>query len=142
MRSWWIPATWGQAARLEKQAYAALEAVEERAAQFEQAQTPRQLEKHLQVWEHLGLEADEKIARYDQFNQLAQQVDAQFVLIDLESGQLRDPITAATILRIVGEQLREWKGRINTKLSSNLTQWAERLFAYHSGLQQALGPLI
>jgi hypothetical protein len=133
---------WGQAARLEKQAYAALEAVEERAAQFEQAQTPRRLEKHLQAWEHLSREAEEKIARTDRFYQLAQQVDAQFALIDLESGRLRDPLAAAAALRTLGEQLGGWQGRIYNKLSSNLIHWADGLLAYHPVLQQALNPLI
>ncbi|NIW09316.1 MAG: hypothetical protein GWN33_01470, partial [Gammaproteobacteria bacterium] len=42
---------WGQVARLEKQAYAALQQVEERAALFEQAKTEKRLQQHLAKWE-------------------------------------------------------------------------------------------
>jgi hypothetical protein len=31
----------------------------------------------------------------------------------------------------VGEQLREWDGRIYKKLNTNLVNWAEVLFSYH-----------
>ena len=34
---------------------------------------------------------------YDDFLQIAQLVDAQFALIDLESGQLRDPMLALRV---------------------------------------------
>ena len=60
----WRP-LWGQVARLEQQAYAALEAVEERAAKFDQAHTSKRLAQHLAAWERLSAEAEEKIARYD-----------------------------------------------------------------------------
>jgi len=133
--------TWGQVARLERQAYAGLEAVEERAAQFDQAQTSKRLEHHLSVWENLNTESQEKIVQHDQFRQLAQQVDDQFALIDLQNGQLRDPLTSAAILRSVGKQLSQWQGRIYEKLSANLTNWADGLFAYHTGLAQALQQL-
>ena len=62
---------WGQAARLEQQAYAALEAVEDRAAKFDQAHTPKRLAQHLAAWERLNVEANDKVARYDAFRQLA-----------------------------------------------------------------------
>jgi hypothetical protein len=133
---------WGQAARLEQQAYAALEAVEERAAKFDQAHTPKRLEQHLAVWERLNAEANEKVAQYDAFRQLAQQVDAQFALIDLKSGELPDPVLGADRLRQVGKQLQAWTGHIYEKLSSNLTHWAEGLFRYQSVLKQALSPLV
>jgi uncharacterized protein YmfQ (DUF2313 family) len=58
LRPWW-----GQAARLEAQAYAALEAVEERAATFDQAQTPGRLAQHLKAWEQLRSEALRTIDR-------------------------------------------------------------------------------
>ena len=90
---------WGQAARLERQAYAALEALEERAAQFQQAQTAKRLEHHLSVWEQLRADAEAKLSKFDQFYALAQQVDAQFALIDLETGQIRDPLAGANLLR-------------------------------------------
>jgi hypothetical protein len=133
---------WGQAARLEQQAYVALEAVEERAAKFDQAHTPKRLEQHLAVWERLNAEANEKVAQYDAFRQLAQQVDAQFALIDLKSGELPDPVLGADRLRQVGKQLQAWTGHIYEKLSSNLTHWAEGLFRYQSVLKQALSPLV
>lgn len=133
---------WGQAARLEKQAYAALEAVEERAAKFGQASTPKRLEQHLAAWERLSAEAGEKIARYDAFHQLAQQVDAQFALIDLDSEWLRDPVAGAECLRSMGRQLQEWDGRIYEKLSSYLINFAEELFHYQPVLARTLSPLV
>jgi len=133
---------WGQATRLEQRAYAALEAVEERAAKFDQSHTTKRLEQHLAVWERLTVEAEEKVAQYDAFQQLAEQVDAQFALIDLPSGELTDSVTAAERLRQVGRELQSWTGRIYQKLSSNLIHWAEGLFAYQSLLRQTLSPLV
>jgi hypothetical protein len=133
---------WGQATRLEKQAYAALEAVEQRVAKFDQAHTPKRLEQHLSVWERLNAEAEEKVARYDAFLQVAQRVDTQFAMIDLESEGLRDPVAGAECLRDLGRQLREWDGRIYEKLSSNLIDWAEGLFRYQTVLKQALSALV
>ncbi len=133
---------WGQAARLEKQAYAALEAVEERAIKFNQSSTSGRLEQHLTVWERLSAEAEHKTIRQDAFFQIAQQVDAQFALIDLESGCLRDPVAGSERLRNLGKQLQDWKGRIYEKLSRNLNNFAEGLFHYQSVLAQALAPLI
>ena len=49
---------WGQATRLEKQAYAALGKVEERAVKFDQASTSKRLEHHLAAWERLSAEAE------------------------------------------------------------------------------------
>jgi hypothetical protein len=133
---------WGQVSRLEKRAYAALEAVEERAAKFEQAHTSKRLEQHLAAWERLSAEAEEKMTRHDAFLQLAQQVDAQFALIELENAQLRDPIRGAECLRQIGQQLQPWQGGIYQKLSRNLDSFAEGLFAYQPVLSQALVPLI
>lgn len=132
---------WGQVTRMEKQAYAALTAVEERAAKFDQSTTPKRLAHHLAVWERLSVEAEEKVVRYDDFLQIAQQVDAQFALIDLESGQLRDPMAGAERLRDLGRQLQGWNGRIYEKLSSNLINWADGLFRYQSVLNETLSPL-
>ena len=133
---------WGQVARLEKQAYAALEAVEARAAEFDQAYTPGRLKQHLAAWERLSAEADQKMALHDAFLQIAQQVDDWFALIDLESGQLRDPVAGAESLRHLGEQLQGWKGQIYEKLRRNLHSFAEGLFGYQPVLAQALSPLI
>jgi hypothetical protein len=133
---------WGQVTRLEKQAYAALQAVEERVTMFEQSHTPKRLEQHLAAWERLNLEAEEKVDRYDAFFRIAKQVDAQFAMLDLESGGLRDPEMAAMRLRDLGKQFQAWEGRIYKKLSSNLINWAEGLVRYLPALQQALLPLV
>jgi hypothetical protein len=133
---------WGQVTRLEREAYAALTAVEERAAKFDQSTTSKRLTHHLAVWEHQSVEAEEKVVRYDDFFQIAQQVDAQFALIDLESGQLQDPVAGAECLRDLGRQLQAWNGRIYDKLSSNLINWADGLFRYQSVLNETLSPLI
>ena len=47
-------------------------------------------------------------------------------------------MASAAKLRSVGTQLSQWQGRIYEKLSANLTHWADSLFAYHTGLSQAL----
>jgi len=133
---------WGQVTRLEKQAYAALEMVEERVAKFDQSHTTKRLEQHLAAWERLSAEAEEKVARYDAFLLIAKQVDAQFAMLDLESGELRDPESAAMCLRDLGKHLQGWEGRIYKKLSSNLINWAEGLFCYLPVLKQALSPLV
>jgi hypothetical protein len=133
---------WGQSTRLEKHAYAALEKAEERAAKFNQSHTSKRLEQHLAAWERLNVEAEEKMARYEAFFQIAQQVDDWFALIELESGQLRDPVAGAECLRCLGEQLQGWEGRIYEKLSSHLNSFAEGLFSYQPVLAQALSPLI
>jgi hypothetical protein len=132
---------WGQAARLEKQAYAALEAVAERVRKFDQATTRGRLAQHLAAWERLSADAVAKVSRYDEFQQLARQVDAQFGLIDLISGQVRDPQAGAARLRELGQQLRGWHGHGYAKLSRHLSHWATGLFRYHRGLQNALAPL-
>lgn len=132
---------WGQAARLERQAYAVLEALETRASQFAQAHTAKRLAHHLTIWEHLRTEAEAKLAHCDQFSALARQVDDQFGLIDPPTGQLRDPVSGASVLRSIGKQLGQWKGRIYAKLSANLMNWADHLFAYQPILHQALTPL-
>jgi hypothetical protein len=85
---------------------------------------------------------EEKIARHGAFFQIAQQVDAWFALIDLESGQLRDPAAGVECLRNLGEQLQGWEGRIYKKLSSNLNTFAKGPFHYQPVLAQALSPLI
>jgi hypothetical protein len=133
---------WGQAKRLEKRAYAALQAMEERASQFDQAYTPKRLAQHLAVWERLSAEAEEKMACYDAFMEIAVQVDAQFALIDLERGQLRDPEAGAECLHNQGQQLQGWEGAIYKKLSNYLINFSPELFAYQPVLTRALAPLI
>ena len=132
---------WGQASRLEKQAYAVLEKVEERVRKIDQTHTSKRLAQHWAAWEKLSVKAEEEIERYDQFFEIAQQVDACFALIDIGSGQLRDPVVGAESLRVLGEQLKSWNGRIYKKLSNNLIHFAEALFAYQPVLAQALSPL-
>jgi hypothetical protein len=133
---------WGQVSRLEEQAYTALEAVEERAAKFEQARTPGRLKQHLKAWEKLAVMAEEKVARYDAFFQIARQVDNWFALIDLESGQLRHPEEGVQSLRNLGKQLETWEGGIYQKLSRNLKSFAKGLFSYQPVLAQSLSPLV
>lgn len=133
---------WGHATRLERQAYAALEQVEERVDKFDQTTTSHRLAHHFATWERLNADAEEKIARYDAFLALARQVDTQFALIEVESGQVRDPVAGAEALRSAGEQVQTWEGRIYEKLSTNLGNWADALFSYHSVLIAALDPLI
>jgi hypothetical protein len=133
---------WGQATRLEAQAYAALEAVEERAAKFDQAHTSGRLAKHLHAWEQLRETAARKVARYDTFQTLAHQVDAWFALIDLESGGLRDPLSGAAQLRVLGQQFHDLPGGgIYDYLGNMLIHQAEALFRYQGVLAQALQPL-
>ena len=133
---------WGQVCRLERQAYAALEAVEARAAKFEQANTSGRLQQHLKAWEKLETKAAEKVTRYAAFFQIARQVDDWFALIDLESGQLRDPIAGTQSLRKLGQQLAQWEGRIYQKLSRNLNSFAKGLFSYQPVLAEILSPLV
>ena len=133
---------WGQAARLEERAYAALQAVEDRAAKFEQAHTPKRLEQHWAAWERLRAEAQDQLQRSDAFQQIAQQVDADFALIDLKTGQLRDPVAGAERLRGLGRQLQLWTGGIYEKLSSYLINLADDLFCYQPVLTQAIAPLV
>jgi hypothetical protein len=133
---------WGQVARLEDQAYAAFEAVEARTAKFLQTDTAKRLERHFQRLEKLQAEAEKKVSQYDSFFQIAQQVDEHFALIQVETGQLRNPGVSAARLRELGDQLGQWEGRIYQKLSSNLIHWAEALFAYQPLLHQALTPLV
>jgi hypothetical protein len=133
---------WGQAARLEERAYAALQAVEDRAAKFEQAHTPKRLEQHWAAWERLRAEAQDQLQRSDAFQQIAQQVDADFALIDLKTGQLRDPVAGAERLRGLGRQLQLWTGGMYEKLSSYLINLADDLFCYQPVLTQAIAPLV
>ena len=132
---------WGQVSRLEKQAYAALQAVEERAKLFDAATTPKRLQQHLTKWEQLNQVVAEKVAQFDAFARLAQQVDEWFGLIDLHTGQLREVSEGIKQLQSLGEQLQSWSGRIYQKLAANLQNWAPGLFSYQPVLAEALDPL-
>ncbi len=133
---------WGQASRLERQAYAALETVAERVVKFDQSRTPGRLRQHWKAWEKLAAEAAEKIACYDAFFSIAQRVDDWFALIDLENGQLRDPGAGAQSLRDLGDELQEWEGRSYEKLRHNLANFADRLFSYQPVLAEAVAPVV
>ena len=132
---------WGQVTRLEKQAYAALNKVEKRAALFERAKSEKRLQQHLEKWEQLNQTALEKIELYDAFYQIARPVDDCFALIDWHSGQLQDVEAGINQLQALGEQLQSWSGRIYQKLRTNLKNWAPALFSYQPVLGQALQPL-
>jgi len=132
---------WGQAARLERQAYGALQAVEERAAQFAAATSSKRLQQHLTKWDQLNQLAAEKVAQCDAFARIAQQVDDWFALIELSSGQLRQVPEGIKQLQGLGEQLQGWSGRIYHKLATNLHNWAPGLFSYQPLLTEALRPL-
>jgi hypothetical protein len=133
---------WGQAARLEKQAYAALTAVEERAQQFAAATSPKRLQQHLTKWEQLHQVALEKVAQADAFAHIARQVDDWFALIDLSTGQLPEVRRGVKQLQSLGDQLQGWSGRIYHKLATNLQNWAAALFSYQPLLAEALQPLL
>ena len=133
---------WGQATRLERQAYGALEAVEERARQFAATTTPKRLQQHLAKWEQLSQIAAEKVAQADAFAHLARQVDDWFALIDLSTGQLREVSIGVKQLQNLGEQLQGWSGRIYHKLATHLQNWAPALFSYQPLLAEALQPLL
>lgn len=132
---------WGQAARLERQAYAALQAVEERAKQFAAATTPKRLQQHLTKWDQLNQIAAEKVAQCDAFAHIAQQVDDWFALIDLSTGQLPEVSTGVKQLQGLGEQLQGWSGRIYHKLATHLHNWPPALFSYQPVLAELLQPL-
>lgn len=132
---------WGQVARLEQQAYAALQQVEERAAKFEQTHTEKRLHQHLTKWEQLSQQASQKVGQFDAFAQIARAVDDCFALIDLSSGQLPDLTLTIARLQALGDQLQSWSGRIYHKLSCNLKNWASALFSYQPLLAEALHPL-
>ena len=132
---------WGQQTRLERQAYAALEALEQRSELFEAASTEKRLQNHLDQWDKLNQEAEEKMERLDTFTQLAQQVDTCFALIDEQTGQLPNSTVSIAQLQDVGRQLLSWSGRIYRKLASNLLHWADKLFTYQSVLRPALSRL-
>jgi len=100
---------WGQITRLERQAYTAWEAVEERATKFAQSRTSKRPEQHLTAWEHLTAAAEVKIDRYAAFHPIAQPVDVQFAMLDLESGELRDAVAAAECLCDLEKQLQSWR---------------------------------
>lgn len=132
---------WGQVTRLEEQAYAALDELDQRATQFDQSHTEKRLQNHLKKWEKLAQDADAKIAQLDAFSAIAQQVDDHFAMIDLPSGALQDADAAVNSLCELADQLTSFSGRIYQKLRSNLKQWAPALLSYQPLLRRAIQPL-
>lgn len=133
---------WGQATRLERQAYAALSQVEERTVLFNKAQTTKRLTQHLRQWEKLVVAAEEKMARLDNFSRIARQVDDCFALIDRNTGQLTDAEACITGLQALAQPMAAIPGRIYQKLAQHLHNWATALFAYQTPLRHALTPLV
>jgi hypothetical protein len=133
---------WGQVTRLERQAYAALQALEDRAAQFDRARGAARLAQHLAAWERLGLAATAAITRYDALAVWARQVDGWFRLIDLETGQVRDADAGVAALHQLSYALADWPGRVYAKLARMVRDWASGLFAYVPVLQAALAPVM
>lgn len=137
-----LRALWHSDAQLERQAYAALQALEERTHLLVQAHTEKRLNQHLQRWEHLQRQAQQAVQRYDQFHDLAQSVDAEFAMIDLSTGILRDAATSATHLARLGQQVQALAGRACEVLGTSLSHWATGLVRYLPRLAQALAPLV
>jgi len=133
---------WGQAARCEEQSYDAIAAYEARLQRFNQAHTEGRLTKHLMALDRQEQEMNVKIARADAFRNLAEQVDAQFGLIDCSSGETHNPDLAAQALQSIGLQFKQWTGLIYDKLASYFSNLAKGLFAYVPLLQAALHPLV
>jgi hypothetical protein len=132
---------WRIDASRERQAYAALLAVAEREVLFAQAHTEKRLAQHLAQWEKLQQQAAQAMVAYDAFHPLARQVDEQFAMFDVQSGQLRTLPETAARLRTLGHQIHALGGRACTTLGATLRGQAETLCAYLPRLAQALVPL-
>jgi transposase-like protein len=140
---WWhvLREVWAIDASRERAAYAALEQVVTRETLFDQAHTPRRLEQHLQAWEKQCQEADEAVASYDQYHDLARQVDDLFAMIDLTTGCLMNAQATTAHLQALGKQIHDLGGRVCTTLGTTLQGQAARLVAYLPRLAEALEPL-
>jgi hypothetical protein len=137
-----LRALWHYDVQLERQAYAALQALDERTRLFEQAHTEKRLTHHWQQWEHLHHQAAEAMTRYDRFHVLACEVDAEFAMIDLVTGSLRDSQSSAAHLQTVGQRMQTLVGRTCNVLGTSLTHWADGLVSYLPRLAQTLAPLV
>jgi hypothetical protein len=136
-----LRALWRIDQQLERQAYAALAGEEERRGYFEAAHTPKRLAQHLARWEQAQQQALSAVARYDQFHVLAQAVDAEFALIELPSGALRDATASAQRLGALGRQIQALPGRQAQVLGTSVCNWATGLVSYLPRLAAALAPL-
>jgi hypothetical protein len=140
---WWhtLRDLWRIDARRERQAYAALLAVAEREVLFAQAHTAKRLAQHLAQWEKRNQQAAPAMAAYDAVHPLARQVDEQFAMFEVQTGQLRTLPATAARLRTLGQQIHALGGRAYTTLGTTLMGQAETLCAYLPRLAQALVPL-
>ena len=140
---WWhtLRDLWRSDASRERQAYAALLAVAEREILFAQTHTEKRLAQHLAQWEKLNQQAEQALVAYDAFHPLARQVDEQFAMFDLPTGQVRTLSATAARLRTLGQQIHALGGRACLALGATLRGQAETLCAYLPRLAQALAPL-
>lgn len=140
---WWhtLRDLWRIDASLERRAYAALVALAEREQRFAQTHTEKRLAQHLGQWEKRGQQAEQAMAAYDAFHPLARQVDEQFAMFDMQTGQVRTLPETAARLRDLGRQIHALGGRACTALGTTLLGQAETLCAYLPRLAQALAPL-
>lgn len=132
---WRINASW------ERKAYGALAKVLEREVKFDRAHTPKRLAQHFSQWEKLSQEAEEAIARCDQYHRLARQVDDLFAMIEVQTGQVRDCQDTVERLRALGLQIQALGDRACKTLGTTLINQAPGLCAYLPRLAQALEPL-
>jgi hypothetical protein len=127
---------------LETQAYSALTTLEERARYVAAATTPKRLAQHWARWETAQQAADAAVARYDQFHARARAVDDEFAMIELPSGQLRDPAASQARLEGLAAQIKALPGRRAAVLGTSLGNWAAGLVSYLPRLAAALAPLV
>lgn len=133
---------WGQVARLERGAYAALQAIVDRVAQFDRARGTNRLAQHLAAYERLEQAAATAITRYDTLVAWARQVDAWVRLIDLTTGQVQDATAGTVALQQLGVAMAGACGRAVAKVARMVRDEASRLFAYVPVLRAALAPLV
>ena len=136
-----LRALWRIDNQLERQAYGALALVEERAHYVDAAQTAKRLAQHWARWEQAGGQAAGAVARYDQFHGLARAVDAEFAMIELPTGCLRDAAASQARLVSLAAQIKVLPGRPAQVLGTSLGTWAAGLLSYLPRLAAALVPL-
>ena len=140
---WWhvLRDMWRIDSSLERRAYSALSELIDRVVKFDRAHTTKRLEQHLAKWEKLDQKAEQAMTAYDTFHPLARQVDDLFAMIELRTGQLRDPQEIANRLWALGKQIHDLGGRVCKALGTTLSNQADTLCAYLPRLAQALAPL-
>lgn len=125
----------------ERGAYAALERVAEREAYFNAATTPKRLVAHLAAWEVAVSKAEQAIEQYDRLHCLVRAVDEEFAMVELTSGQLREPLASRQRLQQLGEQLQSLPGRRAVVVGTSLCNWAAGLVSYLPRVKQMMAPL-